>query len=157
MGGRVSTDFKWNWNILICSSVIEFLLILGVLPFGWDWVDGGGGVCVRGPPMHAYMHAHTHVHTHTHTHMHVKHDKHGCLHVGDHLQFLYMYTCACMHAHACACVWGHPYVTRHPPTHPPPPQSHRDPKTPKFNKSWTNQDISILFEESLPLNPSELI
>ena len=67
MGGRVSTDFKWNWNILICSSVIEFLLILGVLPFGWDWVDGGGGVCVRGPPMHAYMHAHTHVHTHTHT------------------------------------------------------------------------------------------
>ena len=38
---------------------------------------------------------------HAYTHMHVKHDKHGCLHVGGHLQFLYMYTCLCM----CVCVY----------------------------------------------------
>ena len=34
--------------------------------------------------------------------MHVKHAnhaKHGCLHVGGHLQFLYMYTCAYVHVH----------------------------------------------------------
>ena len=43
------------------------------------------------------------------------------------------------------------------PTHLPPPQSYRELKTPKFNNSWTNQDISILFEDSLPLNISELI
>ena len=37
-------------------------------------------------------------HACTCTHMkvkHAKHAKHGCLHVGSHLQFLYMYTCAC--------------------------------------------------------------
>ena len=84
--------FKRNWNILISSSVIEFLLILGVHPlggwqmgaWGWGWVWGCGGVPC------------THTHTHTCTHMHVKHAnhaKHGCLHVGSHLQFLYMYTC----------------------------------------------------------------
>ena len=27
---------------------------------------------------------------HTHMHMHVKHDKHGCLHGGSHLQLLNM-------------------------------------------------------------------
>ena len=35
------------------------------------------------------------IHVHAHMHMHVKHDKHGCLHVGGHLQFLYMYICIC--------------------------------------------------------------
>ena len=45
---------------------------------------------------------HTHMYAHARTHMHVKHDKHGCLHVGGHLQFLYMrlHACACM----CMCV-----------------------------------------------------
>ena len=40
------------------------------------------------------------MHTLSCTHMHVtydKHDKHGCLHVSGHLQFLYMCTSACMH------------------------------------------------------------
>ena len=44
---------------------------------------------------------HTHMHMHAHTHMHVEHDKHakhGCLHVGGHLQF---YTSVCMHVHVC--------------------------------------------------------
>ena len=54
---------------------------------GWGWVGYG---CVK-----EVFHACTH--THTHMHMYVKHAKHGCLHVSGHLQFLYMYTCACVH------------------------------------------------------------
>ena len=40
-------------------------------------------------------------------HMYVKHAnhaKHGCLHVGSHLQFLYMYTCVYVHVRVCACM-----------------------------------------------------
>ena len=64
------------------------------------WVDGDGirYGCIGGCPMHTCMQAHMHVCMHTH----VKHDKHGYLHVGGHLQFLYM------HMHACACMWWHP-------------------------------------------------
>ena len=61
--------------------------------WGWVWVCGG---C----PMHSC----THTHAHACMHMHVKHAKHGCLHVGGHLQFLYMYKCACVHVHVCACM-----------------------------------------------------
>ena len=45
------------------------------------------GVSVwNAPCKYMYMHACMH----THMHMHVKHDKHGCLHGGGHLQLLYM-------------------------------------------------------------------
>ena len=57
-------------------------------------VGMGGGQCT-----------HTDTHMHAHMHMHVKHanhGKHGCLHVGGHLQFLYMYTCAYVRVRACA-------------------------------------------------------
>ena len=61
--------------------------------------------------------------THVHTYMHVKHDKHGCLHRGSHLQFLYTYilvlhmcmcmcVCVCVHVGTCE---GHPQT--HLPTH----------------------------------------
>ena len=88
---------------------------MGGWEWGWVWVCGGV------PCIHACtcMHACMHVHTHTHTHMHVKHakhDKHGCLHVGGHLQFLYMYICACMHVlHVLVCE-----DTPMPPDTPPP-------------------------------------
>ena len=63
------------------------------------------------------MHARTHV-------KHANHAKHGCLHVGGHLQFLYMYTCVCMcvcvHVRVCACVGGHPPMPPDAPDHPPP-------------------------------------
>ena len=88
-------------------------------------------------------HAHTHAHLctcmHARTHMHVKHAnhaKHGCLHVGGHLQFLYMYTCVYVRVHVH--VWGMPPMSPDAPdtpTHLSPPQSHREPKTAKFNKS----------------------
>ena len=72
------------------------------------------------------------------------------------------YTCIHVHVYMCMCVcmWGHPNAPRclkTPPTQLPPPQSCREPKAPRFNKSWTNQDNSILFEDSLPLNILELI
>ena len=115
--------FKRNWNILISSSVIEFLLILGVHPLGGGgWVHGGGGGygCVGGCPMHTHMHMHAHTHAHTHMHVkHANHAKHGCLHVGGHLQFLYMYTCVYVCVRACACVGRHPHPPRCP-WHPPP-------------------------------------
>ena len=66
-----------------------------------------------------------------------------------------MCVCACVHMHVH--VWGTPPMHPDAPTQMPPPQSHREAKIPKFNKSWTNQDNSILFEDPLPLNIPELI
>ena len=63
-----------------------------------------------------------------------------------------------MHVHVH--VWGTPPMppdAPDTPNHLPPPQSRREPKTAKFNKSWTNKDNSILFEDSLSLNIPELI
>ena len=43
--------------------------------------------------------------SHACTPMHAKHDKHakhGCLHVGGHLEFLYMFTCVCVYV----CAFG---------------------------------------------------
>ena len=77
------------------------------------------------------MHAHMHMraHAHMHMHKHAKHDKHGCLHVSSHLQFLYMCVCVCVHV--CVHVLGVPppptLPSTHPPTlpstHPPPPRA----------------------------------
>ena len=160
--------FKQNWNISISSSAIEFWLILGSPQGVEGWVDGSGGV-VRGCPLHMC----TCMHTHTHTCMHA----HACTYDiignsqdspngGCHLQLklsCLMCICACVCMHACMCVHvhvygGHPSTTPHPHTPTPPhPHSRREPKTPKFNKSWTNWDNLILFEDSLPLNIPELI
>ena len=152
--------FKRNWNISIHSSLIAFLLIWGIPPWGvgrWGW----GWVGAPSMHMHMYMCMHACTHMCAHTFMHVKHDKHGCLHGGGHLQFPNMFILA---FRACACVHVHVHMSRDtlhaprcPPTHLPPPQSRREPKSPKVYKSWTNWDNSILFEKSLPLNIPELI
>ena len=162
MGVEFSTDFtslnriELSWFVQVLSNFYWFQ----GSPGGWGgrWVDrsGDGYGCVG--VSHACMHAHTHMHACMHTSMHAhaccKHDKHGCLHVSGHLQIsIHVYVCM----HACACVGGHPHALRHPPPTWPPPQSCREPKTPKFNKSWTNGDNSILFEDSLPVNTPELI
>ena len=124
--------FKRNWNILISSSVIEFLLILGVHPPG-GVADGWMGVGVGMGMWGGVPCTHTRTRTHAHTHMHVKHAnhaKHGCLHVGSHLQFLYMYTCAYVYVRACMCVCGGtpPHAPRHPPTPCPLPRATGSPK-----------------------------
>ena len=168
MGGEFFTDFKSSNGIEISwlvQALSNFYWFWGSTPWGGGgWVHGGGSGygCVGGVPF-----THTCTHAHAHMHMHVKHAnhaKHGCLHVGGHLQFLYMYTCVYVGVRACACMCvcggttpDAPRCPWHPPTHLPPPQSRREPKTAKFNKSWTNQDNSILFKDSLPLNIPELI
>ena len=164
MGGRVSTDFKSLKRIEI-SQLVQVLLNFewfrgsplwgGGGWMGWGWWEGASHPC-----------AHVHTCMHAHAHAHVWHHRefpgippNG----GGHLREIIMFTmcvcvhgCAwmCMHVHVCR---GHPTTTPHP-IHPHPhPQSRREPKTPKFNKSWTNRDNSILFEDSLPLNIPELI
>ena len=125
---------------MISLSVIKFLLILGVHPPGGvadGWIGVGVGMGMWGVS-HAHIHAHAHTRTHAHTHMHVKHAnhaKHGCLHVGGHLQFLYMYTCAYVRVRACACVCMYggtppmpPDTPRHPPTPCPLPRAAGSPK-----------------------------
>ena len=73
----------------------------GWIGWGWVWVCWGVS--------HAFTHAYICTHKHACTHMHVKHDKHGCLHVSSHLQFLYMYTCAyvcvCVCVYVCVCMY----------------------------------------------------
>ena len=167
MDGELFTDFKSSNRIEISCLVqplSNFYWFWGSTPLGGvadGWIGVGVGMGVWG-----VSHAHTHTHVHACTHMHVKHAnhaKHGCLHVGGHLQFLYMYTCVCVHVWACTCVCmcegtpPCPQMSQTPPTYLPLPQSRREPKTAKFNKSWTNRDNSILFEDSLPLNIPELM
>ena len=99
------------------------------------WMGVGVGMGVWGLS-HTCMHAHPCTCTHARMHMHVKHAKHGCLHVGSHLQFLYMYKCACVHVCACVCVcmcvWGgHPSMppdAPHPPAPSPEPQGAQNTK-----------------------------
>ena len=117
------------------------------------WMGVGIGMGVWGMS-HACIHTHTHARTHARMHMHVKHAKHGCLHAGGHLQF---HSCVCVYVCACGDTPHAPRYPQTPPTHLPPPQSRREPKTPNFNNSWTNRDNSILFEDSLPQNIPELI
>ena len=156
--------FKQNWNILISSSVIEFLLILGVHPLGGWQMGAWGWVWVCGWVSHAHTHAHAHTHTHTcmlNMLIMLNMDASMSAAICNFYTCIHVCMCVCMHAHACACVGGHPPMPPDapdtPPTHLPPPQSRREPKTAKFNKSWTNRDNSILFKDYLPLNIPELI
>ena len=168
--------FKQNWNISISSSTIEFWLIPRVPLGGWGMGGRGWGM-VRGCPPHTCTC--THMHAHAHMCARVLHHRefpgipqksNGSSHLHEIIMFT-THACVCMCMRACVCMCtcvgappNHPpppytqpppLTTPHPPT--PHPHSCREPKTPKFNKSWTNQDNSILFEDSLPLNIPELI
>ena len=102
----------------------------GWMAWGWVWVCGG------------VSHACTHAHTCMHMHKHAKHDKHGCLHVGSHLQFLYMcvcmHVCMCMHVYMCGGHLPPPYT----PIHPPP--SPRATWSPKHQNSISLELIKII-------------
>ena len=105
--------------------------------------------------MHVRMHTHAHARTH------------ACICMLNMLNMLNMdasmsavicnfYTCinvrVCMCVHVCVYVCGD---TPMPPDAPP--RASGSPKHQKFNKSLTNRDNSILFEDSLPLNIPEFI
>ena len=125
---------------------------------GWMGVGVGMGVWGDVP----CMYAHTRMHTHARTCMlnmlnMLNMDASMSVAICNFYSCINVCVCMCVHVHACACVWGHPPMPPDAPTHLPPPQSCREPKTPKFNKSLTYRDNSILFEDSLPLNIPEFI
>ena len=150
MGVEVSTGFqifKRNWNISISSSAIEFWLILGV-PWGvGGWVDlGGGGERV---PPHMCTHMHLHIHACTYD---IIGNSPGfpqcgaaiCMKLSC-LLCMHVHACMHMHVHMCGAPSNHPHPHPTTPIQPPLPQSCRQPKSPKFNNSWTNRDNLILF------------
>ena len=123
----------------------------GVGGWGWGVVGGAPYIC-------AHACACTHAHTCTCTRG--KHDnlmQNGHPHWGNPWEFpmmSYMRACACactcMHACACACACGWDAPSHHlppPSTHPPIPQGWDPWNYSKFNSTWTNQDISILFKD----------
>ena len=129
-------------------------MIPGVHPPGWV-ADGWMGVAV-GMGVWGVSHACTHVHTCTCMLNMLNMDASMLVAICNFYTCINVHVCMCMcmHVHVCGDTPPCPQI---PPTHLPPPQSRREPKTPKFNKSSTNRDNSILFEDSLPLNIPELI
>ena len=129
--------FKRNWNILISSSVIKFLLILGVHPPGGGgrWVDwsGGGYGYVGGCLMHTYMHTHAHARTHTRTCMlnmliMLNMDASMLAAICNFYTCIHVRMCVCVRARACACMGGHPPCPQIPPDTPPPPAPSPEPQ-----------------------------
>ena len=99
--------FKQNWNILISSSAIEFLLTLGVPPGGGCMGMWGGE---RVPHTCAHSYAHTQMHAHACMHMCIWHQREfpGIPQRGQPFAWNYhVYhtcMCVCMHVHVHVCV-----------------------------------------------------
>ena len=181
-GGEVSTDFKSSKRIEISWLVQVLLNFDwfqgpplgggGVGGWGGGWWAGGGCRVVRGwgvggwgwgwwgGALHTCAHAGAHTHMHAHARVYdIIGNSHGFSQWGWPFAWNYHVYHACMCVRVRVCMRMHVHmcgVTPQPPPtpiYPPPtPQSHREPETPKFNNSWTNQGNSILFEDSLPLN-----
>ena len=136
MGGEFFTDFKSSngieisWLVQVLSNFYWFLgspleeWWMGGWCWGWVWVCGGV------PCMHV---------------KHDKHSKHGCLHISGLLQFLYMYTCACVCMHVCTCMWGHSHVNRCPQTPPTTCLLPRATGSPKQRNSISPELIKIIW------------
>ena len=138
---------KESSNRIELSRLVQDLLNFGVSGSLWLWGWGGWGV----PPTHVHMHMHTCMCMHTH----------ACVvnmiisckwlpPLGEYLGIPYDVICACVCMHACAfmCMWVGCTLSlpQTPSTHPPPPWG--DPQNhSKFNSTWTNRDIWILFED----------
>ena len=126
---------------------------------GWMGVGGGDGY----PHTHAHAHTCMHMHACTHTYD-IKGNYQGFPQWGlpfaiETIMFnmyMCMQVCACVRVHVHMC-GGHCPTTPIPIHTNPCPKSCREPKTPKFNKSLSNPDNSILFEDSLPVNTPKLI
>ena len=153
---------KESSNRIELSRLVQDLLNFGVLGslrlWGWE------GWMVVGRCPHTCAHACAHMHMHARTCMCVKHDNFMQLAApigGIPGNSLWCHMHMCMRAHACMCMHvhmcgGHPLTTLnpHPPTHPPP---RGDPQNQsKFNSTWTNRDISILFEDLKSVETSPL-
>ena len=115
--------FKRNWNILISSSVIKFLLILGVHPLGGGrWADRGGcGYgCVEGCPMQTHMHMHARTCMFNMLIM-LNMDASMSAAICNFYTCIHVRMCVCMRVHAYVCVGGHPPMPLDAPDTPHPP------------------------------------
>ena len=104
----------------------------GWMGWGWGWI----WVCVR--VSHACMPMHTCTHARTcmlNMLNMLNMDASMSAVICNFYTCINVCVCMCVHVHACACVWGHPPCPQMPPIHLAPPQSRREPETPKFNKS----------------------
>ena len=109
---------------------------------GGEWVDGGGGGW--GMPTHMC----TCTCTCKHAHAHVVNMIISCKWpppLGEYLGIPYdvICVCICMHVH----MGGVDPLTSPTPIHPPPPTREDPQNQSKFNSTWTNWDILILFED----------
>ena len=133
---------KESSNRIELSWLVQDLLTFGVLGSLQLWGWGGGWMGVVGgcPP-------------HMCTCAHGKHDNFMQMAApiggipGISYDVIHVCMCVCACTGVCTCVGGTlspPPTHIHPPTHPP----GGDPRNQsKFNSTWTNQDISILFED----------
>ena len=136
---------KESSNRIELSRLVQDLFNFGVLGYLWLWGWGGGwmGVGVVGEYL---PHMCTCMHMHTRTCTCGKHDNFMQMTApiggipGNSLWYH-------MHMHACACICVHVHMGGvHPLTTPTPQRG--DPRNhSKFNSTWTNRDISILFED----------
>ena len=137
----------------LVQELLNFMFQAPCSSGGWGGVGGWDGGWLGAAP-HTHVHACACTHTQTCTCMRGKHDNLMQMAApigGIHGNSLWCHTHLHMRVHACMCIHvhvsrGHPLTTPTPSTHPPPPRG--DPKNQsKFNSTWTNQDISILFED----------
>ena len=156
---------KESSNRIELSWLVQDLLNFGVLGSLWLWGWGGwvdGGVGWLGGAPHTRAHAHACTHAHTRTCMRGKHDNSmqmaAPIGFGEipGIPYDVICSCACVCARACAHGWVAPPDHPSPPsTHPPTPQWGDPRNQSKFNSTWTNRDISILFKDlkSVEISP----
>ena len=118
---------------------------------GGGWVDVSGRWLGGAPYTHAHARARTHAHACTRTCG--KHDNFMQMATpigGIPGNSLWCHTRVRVRACVSACAHGWDAPSHHPPppsTHPPTPQGGDPRNHSKFNSTWTNRDISILFED----------
>ena len=155
-GKESSNRIELSWLV---QDLLNFA-VLGSLRL-WGWGAGGWGCGVVGGCPHTRAHARACMHAHARTCMRGKHDNSmqmaAPIGFGEipGIPYNVICSCVCVHVHACACtcvrvhVGGvHLLTTPHPHPPTPLPPSWGDPRNQsKFNSTWTNRDISILFED----------
>ena len=155
---------KESLNRIELSQLVQELLNFGVSGSLWLWGMGGGWMLVGDgwgmPPTHVHMHGCTRTHAHAcMVNMIISCKWPPPLDLGKSRLFPMMsytrvHVCICMCVHMCR---GHLLTI----PHPYPPTSSLpggDPSNQsKFNSTWTNQDISILFEDLKSVETSPLM
>ena len=150
-GKESSNRIELSWLV---QDLLNFDVLGSLRLWGWGgWVDGGGG-WLGGAP-HTRAHVHTCMHAHAHTCMRGKHDNSmqmaAPIGFGEIPGIPYDVIHVCMRArmHTCTCVSTTLGVKLSPPANsiqePPHPPGGDPRNQSKFNSTWTNQDISILF------------